>query len=169
MLCLLLYIDDIEHVVKHSSMTFFADDLSLYLQVSSFAEWFDAMISLLSGTLSSTLEVWSCKCQQQASPITFGYFIGSHTVMLSQKVKYLQGRSQKKKCLLRQIVMNISWSKKIKAGHTESLMHGKFKFKNRVSKTFRKHYYCHGYKNVKAYQFSLQFRSCKCQDELHEP
>lgn len=38
MLGLLLYIDDIEHVVKHSSSKFFADDLSLYLQVSSFAE-----------------------------------------------------------------------------------------------------------------------------------
>jgi len=35
-LLFILYIDDIRHVVKHSSIKFFADDLSLYYQISCY-------------------------------------------------------------------------------------------------------------------------------------
>ena len=96
-LLFILYIDDIRHVVEDSSIKYFADDLSLYLQVSCYEDCLKLQNDL------TRVHVWSLKwhpklnpkkCEavnisNKRSPITFAYSIGSHTISWSQKVKYL--------------------------------------------------------------------------------
>ena len=96
-LLFILYVDDVRQVVKHSSIKLFADDISLYSQVSCYDDCLQLQSDL------SSIYQWSLRWQLQLNPrkceainisnkrssINIDYYIGSHLVSWSQKVKYL--------------------------------------------------------------------------------
>ena len=93
----ILYIDDIRHVVKHSSIKSFADDISLYSRVSCYDDCLklqEDLSSVYNWSLKWHPKLNPKKCEavnitNKRHPINFEYFIGSHPIPWSQKVKYL--------------------------------------------------------------------------------
>ena len=61
-LLFILYIDDIRHVVEDSSIIYFADHLSLYLQVSCYADYLKLQNDLM------RVHVWSLKWHPKLNP-----------------------------------------------------------------------------------------------------
>ena len=93
----ILYIDDIRHVVKHSSIRSFADDISLYSRVSCYDDCLklqEDLSSVYNWSLKWHPKLNPKKCEavnitNKRHPINSEYFIGSHPIPWSQKVKYL--------------------------------------------------------------------------------
>ena len=95
-LLFILYIDDVKHAVQHSSIKVFADDISLYSQVSSNDDCSKLQADLLcvyQWSLKWQLKLNPNKCEalnisNKRSSISFDYYISSHPVLWSQKIKY---------------------------------------------------------------------------------
>ena len=96
-LLFILYIDDVQCAVKYCCIKIFADNISLYSQVSCFDD-----CSKLQDDLSNVFH-WSLKWQLKLNPkkceatnisnkrssINFDYCVGSNPIQWSKKVKYL--------------------------------------------------------------------------------
>ena len=96
-LLFILYVNDVNSVVMHSSLKMFADDLTLYQEVASVED-----CQKLQQDLSNVYE-WSLrwllrlhpkKCEainitNKRNHISYGYSVGSHMISWTQKVKYL--------------------------------------------------------------------------------
>jgi len=96
-LLFILYIDDVKRAVQHSSVKVFADDISLYSQVSCYEDCSklqDDLSCVYQWSLKWQLKLNPNKCEalnisNKRSPIVFDYHVGSQSILWSQKIKYL--------------------------------------------------------------------------------
>ena len=96
-LLFILYIDNVRHSVNHSCIKIFADDISLYSQVSTYDDCLklqNDLSKVFQWSIKWQLTLNPAKCEairisNKRSPVNIDYYIGSHPVSWSQKVKYL--------------------------------------------------------------------------------
>ena len=111
-LLFLIYVNDLDSIVKHSTVKLFADDILLYAPVgilkdcSSFQEDLTALSSWAS---CWQLKLNPSKCEalmitNKHKPISFTYFVNNQSISWSNTVKYLGV----------QVDSKLNWSKKCK-------------------------------------------------------
>ena len=96
-LLFILYIDDVKHVVQHSSIKVFADDISLYSQVSCYddcSKLQDDLSCVYQWFLKWQLKLNPNKCEalnisNKHSSISFDYYIGSHPIFGPRSISVL--------------------------------------------------------------------------------